>query len=171
MSEAPSQPRSGPEVAPGHSGVPVLTPLARQYLDQTRPWVRFMAIVTFVGAGLTALLAAVILVAVVLSGGLGREGNAPASQGGALGAVLAALVYLATACLYVALGLFLSRYAAAIHRLQATGAEADLEDALKSQKSFWRFVGICTVVGLVIGAIGLALAILAGALGAVTAPT
>jgi hypothetical protein len=39
----------------GSDGVVSLTPLAQQYLRQTRPWVRFMSIVTFVMAGLMVL--------------------------------------------------------------------------------------------------------------------
>jgi len=38
-----------------------LTPLAQHYLDQTRPWVRFMSIMTFASAGLMLLAGLMML--------------------------------------------------------------------------------------------------------------
>jgi hypothetical protein len=77
--------------------------------------------------------------------------------------------YMMLACLYIAPGVFLSRYATAIRRLKETSASNALEDALKHQKSFWRFVGILMVIGLVITALALIIAILAGVLGVMMA--
>jgi hypothetical protein len=138
------------------------TPLAQHYLDQTRPWVRFMSVVTFVCAGLMVLVALVALAA-SLFGGLAASG---VEGRGVLGSVVAsgvmAFVYLVMACVYVLPALYLSRYAAAIKRLQTSSTASGLEDALKHQKSFWRFVGIVTVIGIVIAVLVMGLAVVAG---------
>ena len=46
-----------------------LTPLAQQYLNETRPWVRFISVLTFVAAGFM-LLAGLGILAVSVFGGL-----------------------------------------------------------------------------------------------------
>jgi len=169
MSEYPAEPPSATGPGFGETGAATLTPQARQYLDQTRPWVRLMSIVTFVSAGLMAVLAFVML-ALGMAGGLAggdRGGFGP--LGGAIGGGLVALLYLSLACVYIAPGLFLSRYAGAIKRLQINCSSAVLEDAFKHQKSFWRFIGILTIIGIVVGVIAVGLAVVAGVIGAMMA--
>ena len=95
-----------------------LTPLAFRYLDQTRPWVRFMSIVTFVAAGLMVVLGSLTLV-VALFGGFAGPGAPVAGvfAGGVVGALMS-LFYIMGAVLYVVPGVYLSRYARAIQRLK-----------------------------------------------------
>jgi hypothetical protein len=45
---------------------------------------------------------------------------------------------------------FLHRYAGRIAKLAASGAPSDLEDALRAQKSFWKYVGIFTLVVMIL---------------------
>jgi hypothetical protein len=158
----------GPPVDGGAAAATVapsvpLTPLALQYLQQTRPWVRFMSVLTFIGAGLMAVAAGVMLL-VGLLGGFASRGGAPGGVGGAVVGVLTAVLYIAMAVLYVPAGLYLWRYASAIKRLQAGFQPALLEEALEQQKSFWRFVGILTAIGVAIGLAVLLLAIVGGIL-------
>ena len=173
MSEYPTDHVPGTESSSGATGGgPVmagLTPLAQQYLDETRPWVRFMSIVIFVMSGLMALMG-LVMVLVGIFGGLaaGNTGGL-GPLGSAIGMGVMALFYLALACVYIAPGVYLSRYAAAIQRLKANSTAGGLEDALKHQKSFWRFVGILTAVGLVVGVVAVGLAIVAGVIGAMMA--
>jgi len=169
MSEYPAEQPSAGGAGSGGAGVATLTPQARLYLDQTRPWVRFMSIVTFVCAGLMAVLAFVMLVLGVAGGLAGGDRGGFGPLGGAIGGGLLALLYLSLACVYIAPGLFLSRYAGAIKRLQTTCSAAVLEDALKHQKSFWRFIGILTIIGIIVGVIVTGLAVVAGVLGAMMA--
>jgi hypothetical protein len=126
-----------------------LTPLALQHLQQTRPWVRFMSVVTFLGAALMAVGAGVMLL-VSLLGGFATRGGAPGVVGGAVVGVLTSLLYLVLAAVYVPAGLFLWRYASAIKQLQSAFHPAVLEEALGQQKSFWRFVGILTAIGVAV---------------------
>jgi hypothetical protein len=146
-----------------------LTPLAQEYLDQTRPWVRFMSIMIFASAGLMALAGMAMLLVALLGGFRAVGDGGPGPLGSAAGFAGMALVYILLAFVYVAPGLYLFRYATAIKLLRANSTAGGLEDALKHQKSFWRFVGILSVVGLVIAVVVLALGILAGLLAAMMA--
>jgi hypothetical protein len=168
MGEYPGDQGPGAGFVPEAAGRPrpiVLTPLGQDYLDQTRPWVRFMSIVTFAAAGLMVLVGIGLLVA-SLAGGL-SNGDA-AFPAGAIGGGLFAIFYVAMALLYVAPGLFLSRYATAIRLLRTQGEGLHLEDALKHQKSFWRFVGILTAIGIVLSLVMLGFAVVLGMLAAAT---
>jgi hypothetical protein len=173
MSEQPTD--QGPVVessvgAPGTIGsVSSLTPRAQQYLEETRPWVRFISTVIFVGAGFMVLMG-VGLVAFSVFGGLAaRNTTRLGALGSAIGAGMLALVYVVLAFVYIAPGVYLARYASAIKRLRVNGTAAGLEDALKHQKSFWRFAGILTAIGLIMAVVGMVLAIVAGVIAAVMA--
>jgi len=173
MSEYPMDhvPGTNADSAATDGGTPAasLTPLAQQYLDQTRPWVRFMAILIFVSVGLMALVGISMLLVAVLGGFRAMGDGGPGPLGSAAGFGVMALVYVLLALVYVAPGLYLSRYATAIKRLNANSTAAGLEDALKHQKSFWRFVGILSVIGLAVAAVVIVLGILAGVIAAMMA--
>ena len=121
-------------------------------LSQTRPWVRFLSIMAFIGSGFLLLggVAMMGLSAVIPSMGF--------LQGAAIG-----VMYVLMAALYIYPALLLNRYAGAIGALVVTRSAASLDAALDQQKRFWRFVGIMTIgmacvyalalVGLVIFAI------------------
>ena len=161
----PPESQSGTEPAKSVPTI-VLTQQALGFLDQTRPWVRFLSIMVFIGAAFMAL-AAVAMIALAMAGAISR--SVASNPLGAAGVVAAAFFYLMVACLYIAPGIFLYRYASAIRRLKNTCASEALEDALKQQKSLWRFVGILTVIGLVIMVVVLVIAVLAGILGVMLA--
>jgi len=173
MTKSPADHVPGTEPGIGATGggpvMASLTPLAEQYLDQTRPWVRFMSVVTFGGAGLMVLVGLVMLAVGLFSGLAGTSTGGLGPLGSAIGGGVMALLYLALACVYIAPGLYLWRYADAIQRLKTDSTTSGLEDALRHQKSFWRFVGIVTAIGLVVGVIAVGLVIMAGLLGALMA--
>jgi ABC-type uncharacterized transport system permease subunit len=70
---------------------------------------------------------------------------------------------------YVAPGVYLFRFASAIRDLKANSNAVALEDTLKHQRSFWRYVGILMAVTMVLAVIVFVLAIALGALAAVMA--
>ncbi len=146
-----------------------LTPLAQQYLDQTRPWVRFISIMTFVSAGFMLLLGGGMLAFSVFGGLAARNRGEFGALGGAIGAGVMSLVYLVMAFVYVAPGVYLFRYASAIRHLKANSNAAALEDTLKHQKSFWRYVGILMAVAVVVAVVAIGLAVAVGALAAMMA--
>jgi hypothetical protein len=163
MTEQPiDQPPVTRSVVEATGGTVGLTPIAQQYLDQTRPWVRLISILTFVTAGLMFLVGLGLL-AFSLYGGLAtRNQEGLGAFGSAIGGGLIAVVYVMMALVYLAPGTYLFRYASAIARLRANADAKALEDALKHQKSFWRFAGIVTAISLVFAVVGVAVAIVVG---------
>jgi hypothetical protein len=113
-----------------------ITPIMRQALAQTRPWVLFLSILVFLGAGLGALTS---LVYVALS--VGAVGTL-----GATGMIflVAALLMAGATVLYFFAAYHLFTYASAIARFLRSHEGRDLERALVAQKSFWRLVGMVT---------------------------
>ena len=135
---------------------PGVTPRSVALLGQTRPWVLLMSILMFIGAGLLGLVG---LLAIVFSS-LGTRTGSPVGIFGYLGVTLG-LFYLAVAAFYFVPALYLFRYAANIARLRSSGRADDLENALESQKSFWKFVGIVSAIVLGIYLVIMAFAMLA----------
>lgn len=155
--QTPGQPPAG------RSAV-YLTPLAHDYLDRTRPWVRFMSVVTFVAAGFMLLVGAGIMVVSLIGAAAATSADPENPFGNPILGGLMAVFYSMFAVLYIFPALYLHRYAGAIRRLGTSPDPLVLQDAIEHQKSFWRFVGILTVVALAISVVGVILAVLIPAL-------
>jgi hypothetical protein len=115
-------------------------------LRATKPWVRFLGIMGFIGTGLMVLVGLVLMV-------LPMDEKLPRWLG---------LVYIFFAAIYIPPSLFLFRYASAIERFLFNPSFDGLGEALTHQKSFWRLVGIVMLAILGIYAIGIVGAIVAG---------
>jgi hypothetical protein len=126
----------------------LLTADGRKFLNQTRPWVRFMSIMVFIGAGFAALCGLSMFLLEATGDMVATKNEAFLGVPG--GGFLLGLLYLVLAVVYIAPGIFLSRYATAIKALDSTQTSQALEKALKYQKSFWRYVGILTVISLIV---------------------
>jgi hypothetical protein len=119
-------------------------------LRQTKPWVRLMSILGFVGAGFMVLAGLFMILGGAVGGVMSR------SAGGALGGapmLIMGVFYLLFAGLYILPSLFLFRYASAIARAIGGETVRGVEDALEAQKSFWRFVGIMAIILLALYAV------------------
>jgi hypothetical protein len=128
-------------------------------LRQTRPWVRLVAIVGFVMAGLLIVMGLFM----ALLGGVGGIFGDDAMSGGI--GIGIGLLYGVIGLIYVVPSLHLFRYAKAIGRLLEGGRGPALEEALGHQRAFWRLVGILVLVFLVLYALGLAFVVIAGIAG------
>jgi hypothetical protein len=118
-------------------------------LGQARPWVTLFVILfaVAIGVGLLALVVVTML---------------GSTLGGAFGAkpLLSFLPLVVILLLYVPPMIFLARYAAGIKQLQNGGGLPALEHALRSQKSFWKYIGIFGIVMIGIYALaGIAVAV------------
>jgi hypothetical protein len=153
MNEDPtvSVPESG---SMGTKSIPeaiVLTAAARQYLTQTGPWIRFFSILLFVLSGLMFLAGVgMILLGIVSIYATGGFIGAGFRRSGAVAVILGPIYVLMSLLFYVAPAIFLFRYASAIKTLQLNGTALVLEDALRHQKAFWRYLGIVTVIMLIV---------------------
>jgi hypothetical protein len=116
--------------------------------------VRLLSVVCFATAALCAMGGLGVLALGIL--GLGPWGR--------LGA-LVGLAYAAAGVVYVFPALYLSRYASAIRELLISGQASDMESALGHQKSFWRFIGVMTLVFLCLYALVLVVLLAIGMVG------
>jgi hypothetical protein len=108
-------------------------------LRGTRPWVIFLAIVGFLGAGFLGLVGMLMLGMGSL--GTGASAKIPAALG---------LVYIVPAIVMVFPSVGLLRYGSAIGRLVRDPRMERLIVALDLQRSFWKLVGILTAAMIVI---------------------
>ena len=116
-------------------------------LAGTKPWVRLCSVLLFVTAALVILVG---LIGGALAGSTFGEGPEMAAVG---------VFYAFMGLLYFFPALYLYRYASRIGDYLAGGEEAQLEHALDAQRSFWKFVGIVTLAGLVLIALTIVAAV------------
>jgi len=107
-------------------------------LRQTKPWVRLLAALGFIGIAFM-LLASVSMLALW---SFARSGL-PAGFG-----IVMMVGYILMAGVQLPAAIFLNRYASHIGALVNSNAPGDLEAAMSAQKSFWRYVGILTLIML-----------------------
>ncbi len=118
---------------------------AIEYLRKTKPWVRFMAVLGMIAMALMVL------------GGLGMAilGGGFFRYMGMMARIGMAALYLVLALLYLPPVLFLNRYASRIADLVEDRSAASLEEALRAQKSFWKYIGMFTLITMCIYALAL----------------
>ena len=122
------------------SGEGVVTQGVLQQLAGTKPWVRFMAVLMFVGAGFMLLGAVGILIA---GGAMAATGKTAGFSAGMMSGI--AVIYGAVALIYIYPALKLWGYANQIAILLVSGSMLDLEGALNQQRAFWKFLGIMMI--------------------------
>ena len=118
-----------------------------EHLRKSRPWILFMAIMGIIGAAIMALSGLGELFFGTLLGSTREDFGNLADYGGA-SITITGLLYIIMAGVYIPAIVFLFRYAISIKRLLDTGNTESLENALAHQKSFWKYVGILTIVFL-----------------------
>jgi hypothetical protein len=122
-------------------------------LAGTRPWVRLVSVLGFLGAAFIMLLGFGLA-----AGGL----MVPGSSGEGAGAAMAVfgVVYACMGLLYLVPSLHLWRYGTHIHAYVKDAQTIQLEQALEAQRRFWKFVGILAVLSVVVGIIAGFLAVM-----------
>ena len=120
------------------------------HLKKASPWLRFIGIVGFIFTGFMGLggLAMVPLMAFTFDNtpGFGEIGGA---FGLAFG--LGTTIYvLGLGVLYFFISLFIYKFGDKIRIYLRTGAESDLETALKHNSRLWKTLGIVCIAGLAI---------------------
>jgi uncharacterized protein involved in cysteine biosynthesis len=111
-----------------------VTPLMVEHLRATKPWVRLVSVIMFIFTGLMFLIGLAMFLIPTPKGI-----NSPSF--GLLG-----IVYIVMGAFYLVPAYFLHQYASYIRDFLQGGGDSAMESALGSQKSFWRFVGILTLV-------------------------
>ena len=150
----PFQPPIAAGTQPSQTASAPLTAIA-EALRETRPWVKFLAVLGYIGAGLSVLLGFFTMATGLVSGAL---------RSGPLGGLtpLLGLFYIAFGAVYAVPSTLLWRYGASISNFVERGELEALVDPIVRQKSFWRFAGIMTVVMLVVYAFAIVGGIIIG---------
>ena len=119
-------------------------------LARTGPWVRFLAVLGFVGIGLAGLAGVVIVLAGVTAGdpGLGLGFG---------------LFYLAIAAVYAIPLVPLHRLANEASRLRKAPEPATAARAIEHARSFWVSMAVLAIVGLALVPVVLLVSLLVGA--------
>jgi hypothetical protein len=122
----------------GQSDAGAVSDRVVELMRQTRPWVIFLAILGFIGAGFM-VLGGLVFVAGAAMGGTGEKGFPMAGLG---------VVYVVLAALYVWPSVLLLRYGMSIGKLVQEPRMEQLATSVGHQKSFWKLVGIMAAVML-----------------------
>lgn len=150
----PSMPGAGaPHPHHPYTGLPQVTAKMVADLASTRPWVLFLSILGFILCGLLVLIGLIMVgvgVTVPKSGPFGFVG----------------CIYIPMALLYLFPSYFLLKYSGGIRAFLATRSAPQMEQALQSQKSFWKFVGILMLVVICFYILAIVIGVLAGMSGA-----
>jgi hypothetical protein len=117
-----------------------VSPEAVELLRKTKPWVRFFSVLGILGIVVMTLGA---LAMILLS--FGPFQSMPLAARIGMG-----VLYLVLAFVYVPPVVFLHRYARSIRELVDENSSLHLESALRAQKSFWKYLGMFTVITLCI---------------------
>ncbi len=120
------------------------------------PWTRFMSVLGFISVGLLIIGAAVMLGISLFARNLGG-----AMPGGMM--IGMSIFYVIIAILYIFPSLYLWSTAGAVVRMKKGDIPGGMETALAKQKSFWKFIGIVTIVFLVMYPIFIILMVVFGA--------
>ena len=122
------------------------------YLKGASPWLRFVGILGFVSAGITALSGVVLFAILPLMEELwGEIPGFESSFSGFWGAAFSgsiAFFCVAGGVLLLFPSLFLYRFGEKIRSYLRTGTDLDLELAFKSNRSLWKFAGILCIIEL-----------------------
>lgn len=153
--------------SPTYRASPISQEVMRQ-LAGTKPWVRFISVLMFVGAGFMLLAALVMGLAggtIFSSMGSGSGPKFSGAMGAGIGLGIA-FFYGLFALLYIYPALKLWKYANRIGDLANSGQTHDLEAALTEQRVFWKFVGIMILAVFALYAGIIVLMMVVGGIGA-----
>jgi hypothetical protein len=110
---------------------------------------RFLGIMGFISCGLFSFGGIFVAIVPGFWFFLRSEGvDIPAAPLERWAAVIAGLVYFACAVVWFFPSRWLYKTGARLRDYVRTGAEADLEEAFRANKAFWKFLGIITIISL-----------------------
>lgn len=139
--EAPGA--SGYSAGPNMGNAGMITPLMVDHLRNARPWIRFLSIMCFVGAGFMVLAAGLMFLG-GLVGLAASKSRAPGTE--ALVGPIGGVFYFVMAGFYAFPGVLMHRVANAIDGFVTMPSSSSLEDALDKNRSYWKTCGIMALV-------------------------
>ncbi|MCL2293593.1 MAG: hypothetical protein FWC36_01825 [Spirochaetes bacterium] len=137
-----------------------LTEAMIKYLREASPWLRFIGIMLYIGAGITAIagigiIIAFPLLAVAATSGMGAETLAAGFMGAAMG-----IVYLLLGIILFFPARFTYNFGAKIRNYMQSHNDRELELAFKNNKSLWKFCGILCIIYVAIIPVGIVITVI-----------
>jgi hypothetical protein len=122
-------------------GIGVITENMLRYLKEASPWIRFLSILGYIINGLVLLGGVSMSILSFFNyGSRSFFAGIPAVAGG--------LIYLVFGILSFIPNRFLYKFGSKTRNYVQTNVGSELETALQYNKSFWKFLGIITIVYL-----------------------
>jgi len=118
---------------------------AIKYLTETRKWSYFLSIMGFITAGILVVVG--LIMGFALSLIPSDQLNAMGLVGSSLG-FLMGLIYILIAILYLFPTLYLYKFSQKMKVAISVTNNDELEEAFKNQKSFYKFIGIATIISI-----------------------
>jgi len=128
-----------------------LTETMLAYLKGATPWLRLVGILGFISSGFVALMGFSILPFISVAIRAWAEVSDFESFNGASGAVfnvVMVVLFVGAGVLLFFPSLYIFRFGEKIRNYLKTGTDRDLELAFLNNKSFWKFVGIFSIIQL-----------------------
>ncbi|GMO26100.1 MAG: hypothetical protein Ta2B_06100 [Termitinemataceae bacterium] len=138
------------------------------HLKDASPWIRFLAIVGYIGCGFMVLVGIVMLIVGAATANLDFPDLSEFAYGTMLEGILKSFTgiigffYIGSAVIAFFPAKFLWTFGSKLRNFIQSNSANELELALKNNKSFWKYTGILTIVSLaiipitfIIGIIGL----------------
>jgi len=138
-----------------------LTVKMLQYLNEASPWLRFVGILGYITAGFTIFGGIAGMLSFVA---VGSMVDLPSGIAPAFGALFF-IIYLPTGVLTLFLANFIFKFGQKIRYYKLTNSIEELEEALKNNKSLWKFIGILCIVSLALIPVMLILTLIVGVVG------
>ena len=138
------------------------------YLKEASPWLRFIGILGFIGCGMTAIWGVFLIVLIPIFGQVWESVpgfEAFCAFGGAMGLAFGGIfgvLIIGSSLLIFFPSLFVYRFGDKIRTYLRSGTDRDLEQALKNNKSLWKFYGIICIVYLAFVPVMVVFSIIAG---------
>lgn len=120
-----------------------ITRQSKIYLNETRKWAKFLAIILFILAGFMVIVG---FITMFTMNNIAKQtsGNDIYSNG----SQFFFLIFIAFSSLYIIPAVFLFRFAKHMKVSLYQNDQASLETAFKNLKSHYRFIGILVIVGI-----------------------
>ena len=119
------------------------------YLRSTKMWTKFLSVMGFIGAAFIVLIGILIMLA---SNFLPKEAGAKIPP-------FVGIIYMLLSISYIIPSIYLFKYSSALNRYLNNKMESEMESALSYQKSFWKFIGVACMIGMIFAFVGIVAAI------------
>ncbi|MFO1481992.1 MAG: DUF5362 family protein [Verrucomicrobiaceae bacterium] len=144
METPPANPYATPAAniyGAGSTGGDAVSPGTIAALTATKPWVRFISVMMWIGVAFMLLAAVGMGIAFAFGASQAKSGPFGGAE-----MIVIAVVYGVMSFFYIYPALKLWGFANRIGSLAASHAVADLDAALHEQRRFWKFLGVLMIV-------------------------